>query len=192
MQYDADGAAVLVGVAWVTQTCGFAGLPGLYLRAAFFEAWLDDETGGQYQKASGVVAEFEQGRSAGVVVGMAVGGVAGAVLLLVGGACGGRYGRRWWRRRKADKAEMAAAQAEAVGAVGAVGAGEPPGPYVSGESGWDAGATGYHGYAWGSGDEWGRQGAGAETLVGSAPALGTDYSQAGLPAERKEDTGEGG
>lgn len=78
IQYNAAGEPVLMGVVSAGAGCALREFPGVYIRPAAYESWMDQETNLEYTKTRTVISQFDNSLSTGAIAGISV-----AALILV-------------------------------------------------------------------------------------------------------------
>lgn len=79
IQYNAAGDPVLVGIVSTGLGCAQAGFPGIYIRTAAFEQWLDGDAAAQYSKTNSTSPIFAPLLSRTIII--AIGVTAGVILI---------------------------------------------------------------------------------------------------------------
>lgn len=79
IQYNSTGDPVLVGIVSAGFGCAQPAIPGIYMRTAAFEEWLDRDAGAQYFKTNSTSPIFAPRLSTAVIV--AVGVSAGVIVI---------------------------------------------------------------------------------------------------------------
>lgn len=81
IQYNAASEPVLMGVVSAGAGCALREFPGVYIRTAAYESWMDKESSLDYTKTRTIISQFDNSLSTGAIAGISVAAVILALLI---------------------------------------------------------------------------------------------------------------